>query len=1042
MLTFVYKEPSNSKNQLFMKNELFKFLGLSAREKCRIGVTALALCIGQLLFAQTVTINGTVSADGEPLIGATVLVQGTSTGTATDIDGRYSLSAPTDATLVFSYVGYSSLEEAVLGRTLIDVSLSASLVLDEVVVVGYGTMERANVTGSIVTVNVDELAKVPVPNVVEGLRGQVPGLRVSRGSGQPGSGITFKIRGTNSLGAAAGDIDATNTPIIVIDGVPIVGGNLAELNPDDIESINILKDAAAASVYGSSGANGAVLITTKRGTAGKSTISVSASTGLIDIANKIPMMNGDQYLQYRADSERAVGNDNPNINSLVDPNEVANYVAGRDVDWQDQLLRTGMQNRIGLSVSGGTEKLRYYLNGDLYAEDGVIKKSDYDRYSIRFNGDFSATDWLEIGARVQLSKSFADETANAITEFNGDGGFAPFFPISTNTPLGDVYNADGTFTKFIRDDRFQINPLHRYNESVLDRNVTRSYVNPYVNVKILDGLKYTLNTYAEDRGEFYGRFWSSNYNDGTPSEAQITESKSITYLVDNILSYTKDFGAHSINATAVYGFQEFDYQQSNTIAERIPTDLLGYNAIGYAVDENIRYDWSRDDWGKVYLVGRLGYSYDDRYSVTLTMRRDGSSRFGPNNRYGTFPSASVAWNIHKEKFFKPTSDISFLKLRLSYGELGNDRFPTYYYRAGTNNVQVNAGTDPDTGEPILFNGFGLATNASNPNLKWEASRQINAGIDLGFFNNRLNATIDLYRTNTTDLLLFESIIGVVNNGFTQFPSNVGETESRGIDIGLKANVIQHADFTWAISANWAKDVNEIVKLSSTEVDSEGNPINNPANGWFIGKDIREIYDYEATGIWQLGEEDAAAALGNFVPGDPKITDVDGDGTITSDDRTFLGNPTPNWYGGINNTFNYKGFELSVLIEAVQGVTRVNNYIGGYTGRGNQLAIDYWTPDNPTNQFPRIGAGGPLSGGLFSDALKVQDASFIALRNISLGYRLPTTLLEKLPISNLSFYVRGNNLKYWTDYTLAYSPESSVGSYPITRALIFGTKITF
>lgn len=1002
----------------------------------------LALVIPLWGMAQELTITGTVTADdtGESLIGVNILVKGTSQGVATDLDGAYTISAAADATLVFSYVGFTTLEVPVNGRTSINVEMATSQLLDEVVVVGYGTMERSNVTGSIVTVDVQELEKVPVPNVVEGLRAQVPGLRVSRGSGQPGSGISFKIRGTNSLGAAAGDIDATNTPIIVIDGVPIVGGNLSELNPDDIASINILKDAAAASIYGSSGANGAVLITTKSGIAGKTTISLSASTGFVDVANRINMMNPDEYLQYRFDSERAVGNDNPNINSLVDPNEVANYIAGREADWQDLLLQTGMQNRIGLAASGGTEKLRYYLNGDVYLEDGVVKKSDYDRYSIRFNGDFSATNWLDIGARVQLSKSFADETANAITEFNV-GGFAPFFPISTNTPLGSVYNADGSYTKFIRDDQFQINPLHRYEESIIDRFVTRSYVNPYINVKLFDGLKYTLNAYAEDRGEFYGRFWSSNYNDGNPSEAQITESKGVTYLVDHILNYSKTFGLHSFDATAVYGFQEYDYRQSNTIGEAIPTDLLGYNALGYAVDDRIRYDWSRDDWGRVYLVGRLGYSFDDRYNVTLTMRRDGSSRFGPNNRYGTFPSASFAWNMHNESFLENNNTISFLKLRVSYGELGNDRFPTYYYRAGTNNVQIAVGTDPESGEPILFNGFGLASNASNPDLKWETSKQINAGVDLGFLQNRLNATIDVYQTNTTDLLLFESIIGVVNNGFTRFPSNVGETKSSGIDIGIKARAVETKDFSWTISANWAKDVNEIIRLSSTEVDAEGNPIDNPANGWFIGQDIREIFDYDVTGVWQLGEEDEAASFGDFGPGDPKIRDVNGDGTINADDRTFLGNPTPDWYGGINNTFSYKGLEFSILFEAVQGVTRVNNYYGSYTGRGNQLAINYWTPDNPTNDFPTVGAGGPWAG-LFANAIKVQDASFIALRNISLGYNIPSVVLEKLPVSAISLYVRGNNLKYWTDYVDAYSPESSVGSYPITRTWIFGTKVTF
>ncbi|MCB0641924.1 MAG: SusC/RagA family TonB-linked outer membrane protein, partial [Phaeodactylibacter sp.] len=873
----------------------------------------------------------------------------------------------------------------------------------------------------------------PVPNVVEGLRGQVPGLRISRTSGQPGSGITFRIRGTNSLGAAAGDLDATNAPIIVVDGVPLVGGNLAELNPDDIESINILKDAAAASIYGSSGANGAVLITTKSGKSGKTQITANLSTGFVDLANRIDMMNGDEYLQYLIDSEIAGGNSDPSVNDLLDPVELKNYIAGNDVDWQDELLRTGRQTRLGLSFAGGNETLRYYINGDYYGEDGIVTSSNYKRYSFRFNGDYSPRKWLDVGMRVQVSKSFADETANAITEFNINDGFAPFIPISNNTPLGDVYDEDGNLTKFIKNDQFQINPLHRYNESKLDRFVTRTYVNPYINVHFTDDLTYTLNTYAEDRQEFYGRFWSTNYADAAPSVAQIIEGKGVTYLLDNILNYKKYFGVHRLDATAVYGFQTYDFQQSDTEAENIPTDLLDYNAIGYALSEDTQYDWARDDWGRIYYVGRLGYSYDDKYSVTATIRRDGSSRFGPNNRWGNFPSISAAWSLHNESFMAE-SPFSFLKLRASYGVMGNDRFPTYFYRAGTNNVQIILGED-------TFNGFGLASDASNPDLKWETSKQLNVGIDFGIWKEKLSGSIDVYQTNTSDLLLFETIIGVVNNGYTRYASNVGETESNGIDIGVKGIAVQTKDFNWTIQANWAMDRNRIVRLSQTSTDSDGNPIDNPANGWFIGQDIREIYDYEVLGIWQLDEADEAAKWGAN-PGDPKINDIDGDGVITSDDRTFLGNPTPSWYGGLNNIFNYKGLELSVLFEIVQGVTRVNNYIGGYSGRNNQVAIDYWTPDNPSNQWPRVGAGNPLSGGLFSDALRVQDASFIALRNVSLGYRLPKNIIQDTPFADVSFYVRGNNLKYWTDYVYAFSPESSIGSYPITKVWLFGTKVVF
>ncbi len=994
-----------------------------------------SLC--SITLAQNVSVSGTVTSadDGEPLIGVNIFVQGTDVGTVTDFNGEYKLDAASDAVFVFSYIGYQTQEVPINGRSVVDVSMQLSATaLDEVVVVGYSTMERNNVTGSIATVDIEALEEVPVPNVVEGLRGQVPGLRVSRTTGQPGSGITFRIRGTNSLGAAAGDIDDTNSPIIVVDGVPLVGGNLAELNPDDIESINVLKDAAAASIFGSSGANGAVLITTKSGSAGKPKISLNVSTGYENLAQRIDFMNGDQYVQYLLDSEAAIGNESPNINTLLDPVELKNYIAGESVDWQDELLGTGRQHNVGLSISGGSERFKFYLNGDAFLQNGIVASSDYNRYSVRFNGEYKAANWLDVGARVQLTKSFADETANAITDFNVNGAFAPFIPISNNTPLGDLYEEDGvTYTKFIKGDQFQVNPFHRYNESQLDREVTRSYINPYLNIHILDGLTYTLNTYAEDREEFFGRFWSSNFADATPSEAQIIEGKGITYLVDNILNYKKLFGKHYFNATAVYGFQTYDFKQSDTEAEFIPTDLLGYNAIGYALNTDMQYNWSRDDWGRIYLVGRLGYTYDDRYSLTFTVRRDGSSRFGPNNRWGTFPSISGAWNIHNEQFMNGGL-FDFLKLRLSYGVMGNDRFPTYFYRAGTNNVQIVLGND-------TFNGFGLASNAPNPDLKWETSKQINAGFDFGLLGNRLSGSFDIYQTNTSDLLLFETIIGVVNNGYTQYASNIGETKSWGIDVGVKYDVLRLGDFSWNLALNWAMDRNEIVRLSTTSEDEQGNPIDNPANGWFIGEDIREIFDYQYEGVWQTDQADEAALWG-AQPGDPIIADLDNDGVITSDDRTFLGNPTPSWYGGLRSSFSWKGLELSILIESVQGVTRVNNYIGAFAGRSNQVNINYWTPTNPSNEYPRVGPGNAMSGGLFANSIRVQDASFTSLRNVSLSYRLPQSLIDNLPVSNLSLYVRGNNLHYWTDYVHSFSPESSSGSYPLTRTWVFGANITF
>ncbi len=983
--------------------------------------------------AQDITVTGVVSDDDGALPGATVSVVGTSSGTITDLDGNFKLSVPSDAVLQISYLGYTTQEIPVNGRTSINVSMKEDLQqLSEVVVVGYGSMERSNVTGSIVTVDVGEIEKTPIPNAIESLRGRVPGLQVTRGSGQPGSGVSFQIRGTNSLGVS-------NEPIIVIDGVPVPGGNINEINPQDIESMNILKDAAASAIYGSSGANGAILITTKSGKSGQTKFTVDYSTGSVELANELDIMNADQYVKYQIDSRVANGQVNPTVNNFLDPIELENYIEGTTADWQNLLIQRGQRHTASIGASGGSDKFSFYVNGDVYMEEGIVQASDYNRYSLRSNTEFKPNDWLTIGTRLQLTRSDADETSNVIDEFNINGGFAPYIPITGNSPLGDFQDENGNYSKFVNTDQFQINPLYRYQESQVDRIINRTYINPYVNIDFGGGFKYTLNTFAEVRSQFLGSFRSSDYADQEPSQAQIQNTTNKNYLIDNILTYSKTFGKHRVDATAVIGMQKFEFEQATMFAENLPTDLLGYNAIGDALDARSQVGWNTDENGRSYNVIRAGYGYDDRYNFTVSMRRDLTSKFGANYKQGYFPSVSFAWNAHNEGFFNSINYVSQFKVRASYGVLGNDNFGNYQYLARATNVQLLLGVD-STGVENIFNGYGLPNAASNPNLRWEESRQANIGIDFGFLKNRITGSVDIWQTNTVDLLLTERIIPVVG-GYSTYPSNIGETENKGIDISLRGLAFESKDFSWNIFANLSLDRNKIVRLSRSNEDEDGNPIDNPANGWFIGQNINELFDYRYTGVWQLDEESEAAEFG-ATPGDPKIEDIDGNGVINDDDRTFLGNPTPSWYGGITNIVSYKGFEFSFLIEAVQGVTQVNSYIGGFTGRGNQLNINYWTPNNPTNEFPRIGDGNALAGGLFSNAIKVQDASFVALRNISFSYTLPPNLLENLPLNNVNFYVRGNNLKYWTDYKLAYSPESGSGSYPITRTWVIGARLTF
>ncbi|UOB16162.1 SusC/RagA family TonB-linked outer membrane protein [Abyssalbus ytuae] len=991
--------------------------------------------------AQNISVSGMVSDNQGPLPGVSVVLKGTSNGAATDFDGNYVINVPSDGVLVFSFVGFITREIPVNGQSVINVILEEDLQqLDEVVVVGYGTMERQNVTGAIATVNVGEVSKAPVVNIVDALRGQVAGLQVVRNSGQPGSAPVFKIRGNNSLGASASGadrLDEVNQPIIVIDGVPQVGGNLSEFNPDDIESINVLKDAASASIYGSSGANGVVLITTKKGKAGRTQVSVSTSTGYVDLAQMPDIMNGDEFLKFKLDAVKA-GDPNaaePLVAGVLDDIEFANYLAGNEVDWLDQVTRTGIQNNLGLTVSGGSDLGTFYLNGNYVRETGPLIASDYKRYSVRFNGDLNVSDWLKVGARVQLSKSFSDQRT-AIVGFGNDGVPSLSALIETS-PFGNLFDENGSYSKFATRDQFAVNPLHKFNESELDVNVTRSYINPYVNINLAKGLTYTINSFAEDRKEFLGRFQSENFTDGADNVAQIRTRESTNYLIDNILNYRKDFGDHGLDITLIYGIQESQWTEINNQATKTAADQLGYWGIGTAPSETQTISNNSSDWGKAYFAGRLGYNYASRYSATFTLRRDTSSRFYGSNQVGYFPSISLAWNAHNENWWFGGEEFNQLKFRFSYGEMGNDNITPFSYQANTQDVLIPPG-NTDTG---LIPG----EVAGNKDIKWETSQQLNIGLDFGLLNNRISGTVEWYKTTTKDVLLFQDIPGALNNGFTRYPSNIGETENEGVEVSLKGNIIQSEDFNWNMSVNWSTSKSTIVRLN--QLSPDGEPLDDIANGWFIGQDFNEIYDFNYTGVWQLDETPDVTTFGATPqPGDPKFEDINGDGNIDFEDRTFLGNPTPDWYGGINNVFTYKNFELSVLFEIVEGVKRFNEIYQTYnSARQNRPVINYWTPDNPTNDYPRVGENGAMagSGGTFHRAIFLEDASFVSLRNVSFSYSLPKVWLDRTFFDELKFSLSGNNLKYWTDYKNAYSPEvTNTDQYPISRTWALGVKVVF
>ncbi len=977
-------------------------------------------------------ITGTITdKDGNPLPGVNIVEKGTSNGSITNNDGNYTISVSSSAAeLVFSFVGYLTEEVQVGSQTKIDFSLIENIEeLEDVIVVGYGSMERTNVTGAISTIKTDELNKAPVPNLIEAMRGQVAGVRMARTSGLPGSGVEFFIRGKNSL-------NNSNEPLIVIDGVPSTGGNLAEINPNDIESVNILKDAAAASIYGVHGANGVILVTTKDGQSGKPTLNVNFSRGYTDMVNKPRLMNAEEFVQLKIDA--AVGGNRPSTveDVLNDAVEYANYTDStgiKEIDWHDELLRIGKITNAGVSLSGGTDKVTFYMSGNAYLEDGIVQHTSFDRYSFRLNADYKPFKFLNLGARVQLSKTLADETGNAAVWYQGAADFTDFIG---NTPLGRIRNENNELVPTVKSDQFDYNPFFKYQESKTDRTNSRYLINPYIEFNLVKGLTYRINASIEQRAEKFGRFTSSRYRWSTLNDEpgnntmENTMALPVSYLLDNILTFDKEFGKHKLNITLVYGFQTWTSDSLKTSGEGSPTDLLSYNSIDGTLSDFRDITMATDEWANVYYVGRFRYSYDRRYNFTGTLRRDGSTVFGENYRWGVFPSVSFAWNINNESFMDNVP-IETLKYRISWGKMGNDQIGTYGYIANTRNRAYSFSGN---------NVSGLTpSNLPNPDLHWETSQQFNTGLDFGLLNNRLFGSIDVYKNKTVELILDKLIPSVT--GYTKIISNIGETENKGVEVDLDYRILD-GDFKWNVNVNWAKDQNKIIRLNDTR-DADGNPIDDEANGWFIGQDIDVLYEYDFIGIYQYGEEEEASRLHwtipSYGPGYPKIRDIDGNDTINFEDQTFLGSPTPDWYGGIRNTFSYKGFELTVLIEAVQGVTKINKFYGLLTSRGNEIKVDYWTPENPSNEFPEPNVMGPY---YFSDAVRVRDASFIALRNVSLSYNLPQKLLQKIKVSNLQVYIRGNNLKYWTAYKDAYSPETVLGAYPITKVWTFGTNITF
>ncbi|UZR96273.1 SusC/RagA family TonB-linked outer membrane protein [Chondrinema litorale] len=957
-------------------------------------------------------IKGSVKSadDNQPLPGVSILIKGTTTGTTSDFDGNYSLNASDGATLQFSYIGFVTQEVEVTTQSVIDISLQPDLEqLEEVVVVGYGTQKRSDVTGSVSSVPKDRLTNLPVTNLMHAIQGTTAGLNITQNSSVPGSESTIQVRGVNS-------INANTSPFIVLDGIPFFG-TTNDINPNDIKSIEILKDASAVAIYGTRGANGVILITTKRGadSDGKPKINYSGYGGVESIAHKLTPMSPDAYVQKYADYMEA----NSLAQTAILPNasEVENYNDGVTTDWLDETTQTGVLQEHNLNISGGTENIQYYVSLGRLDQKGVVKGYQFQRTNIRTNIDAKVNKYLKVGTSVFF------------TDNNYDGGRVNFLEATAMSPYSVPYDENGEYIIYpMEPEQLFKNPLLGLTTERVDRkkNLTGSGYAEFT-PGFIDGLKYRLNgsyIYNINRYATYtGR--AANDQSGT---AYVSNSETANWVIENILTYNKDIEKHHFDVTALYSAQKVDYIFTDAQSKNFTNDaLLYYNMSAGNTHSN---NSSGNSYSLLSQMGRINYSYDSRYLFTFTARRDGYSAFGANtSKYGLFPSMALGWNISNENFMNNVPIVDNLKLRLSIGQSGNQAIGVNQTASIASTVQQPFGGSALTG--VLYNTLG------NADLNWETTTSANLALDFGLIQSRISGTVEVYKTKTKDILLERSLPTIT--GYDDVWANLGEMQNVGFELTLKTVNIEKPDFEWQTSLNFSTYKNKLLDLYGDGQDDLGN-------AWFIGQPLRIIYDYEKTGIWQEGE-DIASSDPVAQAGDLKFKDQDGDGQITADDKVVIGQRDPKWIGGLTNTFRYKNFHLSVFLQVSHGGLRSNRdltYADEAWRRNLPEDYGYWTPENQDNYWPSLAAYKNYRGYQFAE-----DYSYVRIKDVRLSYVFPSTALEKMGIGGLTVYAAGRNLYTFTDWfgwdpEMSYSSRGSDGwtnNYPLVRTFSLGLNLS-
>ena len=999
-------------------------------KKCLVVVLLLLLSTISMYSQNSIKITGKViDGNKEPLIGVNVRVKNGAAGTITDIDGKYSLQASSGSTLVFSYIGYISKEAKVTPNGVLNITMDEDgQQLEEVVVVGYGTARKKDLTGGLVVVGKDKLDMSSTSNLMDRLKGQVAGLNITTSNASPGADQTLLIRGENSL-------SANNDPLIILDGIPY-SGSLVDLDPNIIENLSVLKDASAVAIYGSRGSNGVILIQTRRGSEGKSQVTYKGQVGLAEPMQRIQVMGPNEFIRFKQDVGRLrygyTGDElDPIAGNIISQTEKEGYLKGVTHDWQDYVFQTGFTMDHQLSISGGTNNTKYMAAIANLNQEGVVYNSNLTRTNISVNVDQTFNKWLTIGVGTQFVQK---ET----------GGITPNLEHAIKqSPYGKYKDELGYYVAAPMEYDLIGNPMKDVN-AVQDNTSRNFFLNAYANIILpLKGLSFRTNYGYNYRSSFNGTYYGRDTETGKETPGKVGGRASISnghyndYTWENILRYEREIGNHRFDVTGLFSMQETRNFSSSQSAEGFVTDDTGYNMIGTA-ERNQTISSGLSETAMLSYMGRVNYAFKNRYMATITARSDGASVFGSNNKYAFFPSVALAWHIGEEDFIKKNVEwIDMLKIRTSYGANGNQAITAYRTLDRLySKVKYIWG---DKGN--AFNTAYLASDGvGNPNLKWETTYTMNLGIDFMLFKGRLGGTIELYKSNTKDLLMTRTV--PIMNGYSKIWDNIGETSNKGIEVTINSQNINIKDFKWSTDLNFSMNRDKIVQLRGDNKDDI-------TNKWFIDKPLRVYYDWNVIGIWQQGDDyfytdkngQKQEIQKGAAPGAAKLEDYDGNGYIDENDKKIIGSKSPSFIMSMGNRLSYKNLYFSFLLNGVFGIWREDNVanIGSWTyGKTNYVhGANYWTPENTDATIVSPGYISTFGHSYY------KKLSYVQVKNITLGYRMDKSITKKLGLTGIDLNLSINNLHTFSNMRQLLNYDNSwMASYPTSRSYMFGLNLTF